>query len=85
MHLHISFLVVVMISIIQCIGCHWPAVVLRTPLLYISLISPVIGQKVSWHVMNLDARCLVQHLQVFKDYLADLVQITGVGSNSQCR
>lgn len=66
--------------------CSRPAIVLlRTPLLCISLISPVIGQEVSWHIMNLCARCLIQHLQVFKDCLVDLVQITGMGSNSQYR
>lgn len=56
----------------------WPrpaVVLLRTSLFGISLISPIVCQEVCGDIMNLDTRRMVQHLQVFKDCLADLVQI----------
>lgn len=62
-----------------------PAVVLLgTPFLCVRLIGPFVGQEVCRHIVNLDTRRVVQHLQVFKDCLADLVQILSGMREREC-
>lgn len=74
--LNITLFVVIVVTIIELVGSFRPAVVfLRASFLWIRLICAIVAEQVRRDIMDLHAGSMVQHLQVLKYRLPDLVQV----------
>lgn len=62
----------------------WPGVVLlSSPLIGVGLVVALVAQHVGRDVVDLDAGCVVQHFQVLKHRLTDLLQILHTHEHSE--